>query len=72
MNQVIRADRQMSELGVFVHGVLAGLHILGIAYNLRRRNWFDVVMHTTSAGYDVWALNKHIHDLQRWHGPCND
>lgn len=52
----------MAELSAFVHGVLAGLHVLGIAYNLRKRNWFDVFMHTSAAIYDVHSMHSHVND----------
>lgn len=54
------ADRQMQELGVFIHGILAGLHFIGVAYNLRRRNWFDVAAHFSAGAYDVYAVTKHV------------
>ena len=54
----------MQQLSVFVHGVLAGLHLLGIAYNARRRNWFDVAAHVSAATYDIWATAKHLHQLE--------
>ena len=60
----MKSERQMAELGVFVHGVLAGLHLIGIAYNLRKRNWVDVVAHTGAVAYDIWAVNKHLVQCQ--------
>lgn len=60
----MKSDRQLQELSIFVHGVLTGLHILGIAYNLKKRNWGDVAAHTAAAGYDLWAVNKHIGSLR--------
>jgi hypothetical protein len=56
-------DRQVEALGVFVHGVLTGLHLLGIVYNLRKRNWFDVAAHSSAAAYDTWAVSKHLRAL---------
>lgn len=58
-------ERQLQTLGIFVHGVLAGLHVLGIAYNAKRKNWFDVGMHGVAATYDVYAVAKHMRDLER-------
>ena len=60
----VKSERQIAELGVFVHGVLAGLHLLGVVYNLRKRNWVDVTAHTLAAGYDIWAVNKHVVQCQ--------
>lgn len=59
------ANRQMQELGVFVHGVLAGLHMLGLVYNARRGNWVDVTAHGAAAVYDVYAVSKHMKALER-------
>lgn len=52
-------QRQLDELGVFVHGVLAGLHLLSLMYNLRRKNWLDVSVHSAAAAYDIYAVGKH-------------
>lgn len=58
------SERQLQTLGVFVHGVLFGLHALGVAYNLKRQNWFDVSVHTAAGGYDLWAVGKHVNALK--------
>lgn len=50
-------------LAVFVHGVLAGLHALGIAYNARQRNRADVAMHTIACLYDILAVAHHIREV---------
>lgn len=59
-----RTERQVAELGVFVHGMLAALHVLGIVYNLRRKNWWDVFAHGGAATYDAWAVTKHVKEIQ--------
>ena len=58
------SDLQMAELSCAVHGVLAALHLLGIAYNLKRGNRFDVLAHSLAVGYDTWALHKHLKDVR--------
>jgi len=63
-----RAHLQLAELGIFVHGVLTGLHVLGIVYNWRRRNWTDVAAHSAAAAYDSWAVHKHIKQVRDLHG----
>lgn len=57
-------NSHVETLGVFVHGVLAALHGLGVVHNLRRRNWFDVAAHTAALVYDGWAVSKHMHALK--------
>ena len=65
MPQGSRADVQLAELAVFVHGALAALHLLGIAYNAKRHNRFETVAHTAAAAFDVYAVHKHIKQVQR-------
>lgn len=60
---VNNADLQLAELGIFVHGVLAAFHMLGIVYNVKHRNWFDVTMHGMAAAYDVFATGRHIRQV---------
>lgn len=64
MRAVGSGDRQLQELGVFVHGILVGLHLLGVAYNAKRRNWGDVMLHGVAATYDLWAVSKHLRALE--------
>ena len=61
--QLRRHDNQVEVLAVFVHGALTALHLLGAVYNARKRNWLDVTAHTVAAGYDVWAVTKHVRRL---------
>lgn len=58
------SDRQMAELAMFVHGALAGLHVLGVVYNFRRRNWWDVAAHAAAAVYDTHSVVKHAADCR--------
>lgn len=60
---MIRAERQLDELGVFVHGALCALHLLGLVYNLRRRNKVDTLVHGAAAAYDGWSAVKHLRRL---------
>lgn len=60
----MKGDRQLQELGVFVHGILTGLHILGVVYNLRRRNYLDAAAHAGAAAYDAYAVSKHMRSLE--------
>lgn len=63
-NYNLKSDAQLAELAAFVHGLLAGLHILGIAYNLKRRNHFDAVAHTAAAIFDIRAVWLHVNEIQ--------
>jgi len=65
MKIALRAEQDVQYLATFVHGVLAALHALGIAYNVKRRNWFDVAAHSAAMTYDIWATAKHLDALGR-------
>lgn len=64
MSSQVKPDKQLAELGIFVHGVLAAFHALGAIYNLRRNNKFDVVAHTAAMIYDCHAVVKHARDVE--------
>jgi len=51
---------EVDQLAVFVHGILAGLHLLGVVYNVKRGNVFDVAAHSAAFVYDVYATTKHV------------
>jgi hypothetical protein len=56
--------RRLQELSIFVHGVLAGLHALGIIYNVKRRHPFQVAAHTSAVAFDLWAAGEHIKHIR--------
>ena len=58
--------REVHRLAAFVHGALAALHALGIVYNVRKRNWFDVAAH--SAGV-VYSTRSALHHVEVGRGP---
>lgn len=66
------SEQQLQYLGIFVHGVLSGLHILGIVYNAKRRNWLDVTAHGGAALYSGWAVAKHMQALEESRKVCDD
>lgn len=49
----------METLAAFVHGMLASLHLLGIVYNVRRKNWIDAGVHAAVCAYDTQAAFHH-------------
>lgn len=61
----MRFYRELQMLACFVHGILTAGHALGLAYNLRKKNRFDVCCHSLALGYDLWALRKHIREVKR-------
>jgi hypothetical protein len=55
----INEPPELHALACFVHGALTALHVLGMVYNCRRRNWWDVVAHLAAAGYDARSVRHH-------------
>lgn len=53
-------EREMQILAAFVHGTLCSMHLLGLVYNLRRRNGFDSTVHALGVIYDSVSTYKHI------------
>jgi hypothetical protein len=49
----------MQEIALMVHALLVAGHALGIVYNVKRRNWFDIVAHGMAVVYDVGAIRRH-------------
>jgi hypothetical protein len=57
----MNGERELETLAVFVHGLTAFGHALGVVYNYRkaRRVDLDVVIHAAALLYDVRAAVKH-------------
>ena len=55
----VNSTLHIEALSIFVHGMLAFGHFLGLAHNLRKRNKFDCAMHAGALAYDVWAVCQH-------------
>lgn len=56
----MKEDQDIETLGVFVHGILAGLHCLGMFYNLRKRKYLDATIHGLALTYDAASAYKHM------------
>ena len=56
----------LETLAVFVHGALAGLHLLGFVHNVRlgKRNRLDAAAHLFAFGYDAAATWRHAKRLR--------
>ncbi|HEY2931493.1 MAG TPA: hypothetical protein VGK99_07075 [Acidobacteriota bacterium] len=63
--RVLKGERDLQSLAIFVHGALASLHMLGVIYNLRRKNWAQAGIHGAAAAYDAWATSNHIVAIRR-------
>lgn len=53
-------DAFMHQMSSFVHGSLTALHVLGVCYGIRRKNWYDVAAHTFGVAFSVRATAHHI------------
>lgn len=47
-------------LGAFCHGMLVFGHLLGVAYNIQRRNRLDIIMHIGGVAYSMKAVRHHL------------
>lgn len=65
MKIAAKAEQNIECLASFVHGLLAGLHALGIVYNIKRRNWLGAAAHSAGMSYDIWATVEHIDAWER-------
>ena len=52
--------KELHAMSAFVHGALVALHGLGIIYNLKRKNRWDVVAHAAALAYSLQATTHHI------------
>jgi hypothetical protein len=57
-------NKEIHVLGAYVHGALTALHTLGLVYNLRRRNWWDVVAHAVGVVYDARSVAHHAREAR--------
>lgn len=55
-------QREWEVIAAAVHGALLALHLLGLFYNLRRRNRADSIVHGLACIYDGACVVKHIRD----------
>lgn len=55
-----RSSIEVEKLAIFVHGMLAAGHLLGVVYNAKRGNVFDVTAHSLAFVYDIYATSKHL------------
>jgi len=62
---MVRPHRQLEELGMFVHGVLAAFHFLGFVYHARKHHWWDAAIHGGALTYDVISVSQHHQNLSR-------
>ncbi len=59
-----KAEIHLAELSAFVHGALAAFHVLGVIYNVKKRNRWDILAHTAAALYDINAMHSHLADVR--------
>jgi len=55
-----RSSIEVEKLAIFVHGMLAGGHLLGVVYNAKHGNTGDVIAHSLAFVYDIYATSKHL------------
>ena len=58
--RVEKNEGELQLLAAFVHGALFGLHALGVAYNVKRKNWQAAAIHFSVGLWDGIATFKHV------------
>ena len=56
--------REIHVLAGFCHGSMTILHFIGILYNIRKRNFKDVAIHTGAVIYGVSSTIRHYKDAR--------
>lgn len=51
--------KELHLLACFCHGALSALHLLGLIYNLKRKNKIDVIVHAWALGYSMKSTRWH-------------
>lgn len=54
----------LEEIASFVHGTLAGLHLLGVLYNAKRGNWWSVAIHASVFVFDTKSAIEHAKETK--------
>lgn len=54
-----RGDQEIHALACFVHGFLVFGHTLGVLYNVKRRNRWEVIAHGLGIAYSAHAAVHH-------------
>ena len=62
-----KPNKEVHELAGFVHGTLSSLHLLGLVYNARRKNWWDVLAHSLAMVYSIRSAVHHQHKAREAH-----
>ena len=55
--------KELQILAAFVHGWLAFGHLLGLAYNIKKGNRLDAILHSVVLAYDLSAVAKHAREV---------
>lgn len=64
-----RGDALMvQDMALGVHAVLCALHLLGVAYNVKRGNRLDLAAHVMAAAYDARCVYVHACECGRLRG----
>lgn len=57
-------EQELHIIASFVHGALVSLHLLGIFYNVRRKNWWEAVVHAGAGAFSLNAINEHQKEIK--------
>ena len=52
----------LHQLGYCVHGFLVFGHALGTIYNIKKKNWLDIIIHGSALIYSAKSVHGHLKD----------
>lgn len=53
---------EIHALGIFAHGALTALHVLGVVFNWRRGNRVEAGMHVVAVACSAYAIHTHLQE----------
>ena len=53
-------NSELHGIACYTHGILTGIHSIGVVYNVRRKNWWDVLAHTLALAYSLRSTAHHM------------
>ena len=58
-------NREMEGYAAFTHGAIAFGNLLGLIWNVRRRNWTWAAIHAAGVAAHVYATCEHVREVRR-------
>ena len=60
--------KEIDNIAAFVHGSLFSLHMLGLVYNLKKKNYLYSAIHAAVGIFDVVGTMRHLETKKEQNG----